>query len=301
MDMHSVQCGEIKMEKTPYIVKGIGGFYYVKTADGIVECRAKGIFRRRGVTPVAGDRVRLEHEAGTAVIAEILPRKNVFVRPPVANVDQFFIVASTVQPVPSTLVIDKLSAIAVDRGAQPVLGITKGDLYGADTLAQCYSTAGFPVLCVNAATGEGLAPLRDMLAGKLSVFSGNSGVGKSTLLGALMPGCELETAEISQKLGRGRHTTREVVLYEAHGGLVADTPGFASLDMARAAAIPKENLELAFPDITRLFGQCRFTGCSHLSEVGCAVREAVHRGEIARTRYESYAALYEQAKEQEKR
>ena len=301
MDMHSVQCGEIKMEKTPYIVKGIGGFYYVKTADGIVECRAKGIFRRRGVTPVAGDRVRLEHEAGTAVIAEILPRKNVFVRPPVANVDQFFIVASTVQPVPSTLVIDKLSAIAVDRGAQPVLVITKGDLYGADTLAQCYSTAGFPVLCVNAATGEGLAPLRDMLAGKLSVFSGNSGVGKSTLLGALMPGCELETAEISQKLGRGRHTTREVVLYEAHGGLVADTPGFASLDMARAAAIPKENLELAFPDITRRVGQCRFTGCSHLSEVGCAVREAVHRGEIARTRYESYAALYEQAKEQEKR
>ncbi|MBS6866178.1 MAG: ribosome small subunit-dependent GTPase A [Oscillospiraceae bacterium] len=289
------------MEKTPYIVKGIGGFYYVKTADGIVECRAKGIFRRRGVTPVAGDRVRLEHETGTAVIAEILPRKNVFVRPPVANVDQFFIVASTVQPVPSTLVIDKLSAIAVDRGAQPVLVITKGDLYGADTLAQCYSTAGFPVLCVNAATGEGLAPLRDMLAGKLSVFSGNSGVGKSTLLGALMPGCELETAEISQKLGRGRHTTREVVLYEAHGGLVADTPGFASLDMARAAAIPKENLELAFPDIARLFGQCRFTGCSHLSEVGCAVREAVHRGEIARTRYESYAALYEQAKEQEKR
>ena len=301
MDMHSVQCGEIKMEKTPYIVKGIGGFYYVKTADGIVECRAKGIFRRRGVTPVAGDRVRLEHETGTAVIAEILPRKNVFVRPPVANVDQFFIVASTVQPVPSTLVIDKLSAIAVDRGAQPVLVITKGDLYGADTLAQCYSTAGFPVLCVNAAPGEGLAPLRDMLAGKLSVFSGNSGVGKSTLLGALMPGCELETAEISQKLGRGRHTTREVVLYEAHGGLVADTPGFASLDMARAAAIPKENLELAFPDIARLFGQCRFTGCSHLSEVGCAVREAVHRGEIARTRYESYAALYEQAKEQEKR
>lgn len=301
MDMHSVQCGEIKMEKTPYIVKGIGGFYYVKTADGIVECRAKGIFRRRGVTPVAGDRVRLEHEAGTAVIAEILPRRNVFVRPPVANVDQFFIVASTVQPVPSTLVIDKLSAIAVDRGAQPVLVITKGDLYGADALAQCYTTAGFPVLCVNAATGEGLAPLRDMLAGKLSVFSGNSGVGKSTLLGALMPGRELETAEISQKLGRGRHTTREVVLYEAHGGLVADTPGFASLDMARAAAIPKENLELAFPDIARLFGQCRFTDCSHLSEVGCAVREAVHRGEISRTRYESYAALYEQAKEQEKR
>ena len=289
------------MNTEPYIIKGIGGFYYVKTADGVVECRAKGIFRKRGITPVAGDRVRLEHEAGTAVIAEVLPRKNVFVRPPVANVDQFFIVASTVQPAPSTLVIDKLSAIAVDRGAQPVLVITKGDLQDAGALMQCYRTAGFPVLCVNAATGERLAPLCAMLAGKLSVFSGNSGVGKSTLLGALMPGQTLATGEISQKLGRGRHTTREVTLYEAHGGLVADTPGFASLDMARAAAILKENLELAFPDIARLFGQCRFTGCSHLTEVGCAVREAVQKGEISRTRYESYAALYEEAKEQEKR
>ena len=289
------------MNTEPYIIKGIGGFYYAKTADGVVECRAKGIFRKRGITPVAGDRVRLEHEAGTAVIAEVLPRKNVFVRPPVANVDQFFIVASTVQPAPSTLVIDKLSAIAVDRGAQPVLVITKGDLQDAGALMQCYRTAGFPVLCVNAATGERLAPLCAMLAGKLSVFSGNSGVGKSTLLGALMPGQTLATGEISQKLGRGRHTTREVTLYEAHGGLVADTPGFASLDMARAAAIPKENLELAFPDIARLFGQCRFTGCSHLTEVGCAVREAVQKGEISRTRYESYAALYEEAKEQEKR
>lgn len=289
------------MNTEPYIIKGIGGFYYVKTADGVVECRAKGIFRKRGITPVAGDRVRLEHEAGTAVIAEVRPRKNVFVRPPVTNVDQFFIVASTVQPAPSTLVIDKLSAIAVDRGAQPVLVITKGDLQDAGALMQCYRTAGFPVLCVNAATGEGLAPLCAMLAGKLSVFSGNSGVGKSTLLGALMPGQTLATGEISQKLGRGRHTTREVTLYEAHGGLVADTPGFASLDMARAAAIPKENLELAFPDIARLFGQCRFTGCSHLTEVGCAVREAVQKGEISRTRYESYAALYEEAKEQEKR
>ena len=289
------------MNTEPYIIKGIGGFYYVKTADGVVECRAKGIFRKRGITPVAGDRVRLEHEAGTAVIAEVLPRKNVFVRPPVANVDQFFIVASTVQPAPSTLVIDKLSAIAVDRGAQPVLVITKGDLQDAGALMQCYRTAGFPVLCVNAATGEGLDPLCAMLASKLSVFSGNSGVGKSTLLGALMPGQTLATGEISQKLGRGRHTTREVTLYEAHGGLVADTPGFASLDMARAAAIPKENLELAFPDIARLFGQCRFTGCSHLTEVGCAVREAVQKGEISRTRYESYAALYEEAKEQEKR
>ena len=285
------------MNTEPYIIKGIGGFYYVKTADGVVECRAKGIFRKRGITPVAGDRVRLEHEAGTAVIAEVLPRKNVFVRPPVANVDQFFIVASTVQPAPSTLVIDKLSAIAVDRGAQPVLVITKGDLQDAGALMQCYRTAGFPVLCVNAATGEGLAPLCAMLAGKLSVFSGNSGVGKSTLLGALMPGQTLATGEISQKLGRGRHTTREVTLYEAHGGLVADTPGFSTMDIERYELFRKEELPEGFREFAPYLGECKFTSCSHTCEKGCAVLKAVEEGKISRSRIDSYIAMYNEVKD----
>ena len=285
------------MNTEPYIIKGIGGFYYVKTADGVVECRAKGIFRKRGITPVAGDRVRLEHEAGTAVIAEVRPRKNVFVRPPVANVDQFFIVASTVQPAPSTLVIDKLSAIAVDRGAQPVLVITKGDLQDAGALMQCYRTAGFPVLCVNAATGEGLAPLCAMLAGKLSVFSGNSGVGKSTLLGALMPGQTLATGEISQKLGRGRHTTRHVELFRLpNGALVADTPGFASFDTEVPELLNKEELALAFREFHPYLGQCRFVGCSHTKEKGCAVLDALQEGKITASRHRSYVRLYEAAK-----
>lgn len=280
-----------------YIVKGVGGFYYVKMGDAVVECRARGIFRKRRITPVAGDVVRVETEGGAPVIAEILPHKNVFVRPPVANVDQMFLVASTVQPSPSTLVLDKLSAIAVNGGAQPVLVITKTDLGDPRVLADCYARSGLPVLCVNAATGEGLEAIRARLTGKLSVFCGNSGVGKSTLLGALLPGQTLETGEISQKLGRGRHTTREVTLYETDGGLVADTPGFASLDMERAAYIPKENLQFAFPEIARHFGHCRFTGCSHTAEIGCAVRAALEAGEIDPTRYESYTALYDQAKD----
>lgn len=280
-----------------YIVKGIGGFYYVKTGGEIVECKAKGIFRKKRITPVAGDIVRLERDGGSSVIAEIQPRKNVFVRPPVANVDQFFIVVSTVQPVPSTLVIDKLSAIAVDKGAQPVLVITKTDLADAEEIAGCYAHSEIPVLRVNAATGEGVDAVKSRLEGKLSVFCGNSGVGKSTLLGALLPEHTLETGEISQKLGRGRHTTREVMLYESCGGLVADTPGFASLDMERACFISKENLQFAFPEIERYFGRCKFTGCSHTVEKGCAVREALLAGEIDKTRYESYVTLYNEAKE----
>lgn len=279
------------------IIKGIGGFYYVKTADGVLECRAKGIFRKRGVTPLCGDRVRLKQEAGTWVIAEILPRKNAFVRPPVSNVDNCFIVVSTTQPVPSTLIIDTLTAIAVDKGAQPILLLTKGDLSPVKELMGCYAHSGLPVFSVCAESGEGLEQVRKLLPERLSIFCGNSGVGKSTLLSALLPDVTLETGEISKKLGRGRHTTREVTLYEACGGMVADTPGFASLELGRACAIPKENLQFAFPEVARYFGRCRFTGCSHTVEKGCAVREAMAAGEIDPTRYASYTALYSEAKE----
>ncbi|MEG0768419.1 MAG: ribosome small subunit-dependent GTPase A [Ruthenibacterium sp.] len=279
------------------ILKGIGGFYYVKTADGILECRVKGIFRKRGISPVAGDAVVLEQEAGTDIIAEILPRKNVFTRPPIANVDNFFIVVSTVQPVPSTLVIDKLTAIAVDKETQPIIVVTKADLHSTRMLTECYRHSGIPILCVDAATGAGLDEVRARLPGRLSVFCGNSGVGKSTLLSALLPEITLETGEISKKLGRGRHTTREVMLYETCGGYVADTPGFSSLDMEKASCIPKENLQYAFPDLQRYFGQCKFTGCSHTVEKGCAVRAALDEGELDKSRYTSYVTLYNEAKE----
>ena len=250
-----------------YIVKGIGGFYYVKTPDGIVECKPRGIFRKQKITPVAGDEVTLETENGAAVIAQIAPRKNVFVRPPVANLDVLFLVASTTQPTPSTLVLDKLSAIAVDKGVQPV------------------------VVCT------GLDEVKQWINGRLCAFCGNSGVGKSTLLNALLPDAARETSAISQKLGRGRHTTREVTVFEAYGGRIADTPGFASLEANRAGFIPKENLEHAFPEFGPYLGQCQFTGCSHRSEKGCAVRAALAEGKLSKTRYDSYCAMYDEVKD----
>ncbi len=276
-----------------YITKGIGGFYYVRTGNGIVECRARGIFRKRGVTPVAGDNVTLSADQTT--IDEILPRKNVFIRPPVANMDVLFIVASTTQPVPSTRILDELTAAAVYQDVQPVLVFTKADLAAADRLVAAYAKSTIPVICLRYETGEGLDELRGYIKGHLCAFCGNSGVGKSTLLNALDPGLQRATGDISQKLGRGRHTTREVEIFESCGGRIADTPGFASLEAQKLCRIPKDDLQHAFPEFAPYFGQCRFTGCSHRTETGCAVREALQRGEISQSRYDSYLAMYEEA------
>ena len=280
-----------------YIVKGIGGFYYVKTPDGIVECKPRGIFRKQKITPVAGDEVTLETENGASVIAQIAPRKNVFVRPPVANLDVLFLVASTTQPTPSTLVLDKLSAIAVDKGVQPVIVCTKSDLAEAEFLRSAYEKSTLPFIRIDYGSGAGLDEVKQWISGRLCAFCGNSGVGKSTLLNALLPDAARETSAISQKLGRGRHTTREVEIFEVLGGRVADTPGFASLDTLRACYIPKENLQHAFPEFEPYFGQCQFTGCAHRGEKGCAVKQALEAGEIMPTRYDSYAAMYDEAKQ----
>ena len=280
-----------------YIVKGIGGFYYVKTPDGIVECKPRGIFRKQKITPVAGDEVTLETENDAAVIAQIEPRKNVFVRPPVANLDVLFLVASTTQPTPSTLVLDKLSAIAVDKGVQPVVVCTKSDLAEADFLANAYAKSTLPFIRIDYESGAGLDEVKQWINSRLCAFCGNSGVGKSTLLNALLPDAARETSAISQKLGRGRHTTREVTIFEAYGGRIADTPGFASLEANRAGFIPKENLEHAFPEFGPYLGQCQFTGCSHRSEKGCAVRAALAEGKLSQTRYDSYCAMYDEVKD----
>lgn len=281
------------MQPMNYIVKGIGGFYYVRTPEGVVECKARGIFRKRGITPVAGDNVALSPD-GT-MIDEILPRKNVFIRPPIANLDVLFIVASTTQPVPSTLVLDQLTAAAIYKDVQPVLVVTKADLAAADQLAEAYAGSGIPLVQLHYDTGEGLDEIRAMIEGKLCAFCGNSGVGKSTLLNALAPELKRETGQISQKLGRGRHTTREVEIFEVSGGRLADTPGFASLEAQKLCRIPKEDLQHTFPEFGPYFSQCRFTGCSHRSETGCAVRQAVEEGKIGKTRYASYLAMYEEA------
>ncbi len=283
------------------IYKGIGGFYYVKTDAGeLVECKPRGLFRKQGIKPLAGDRVVLQDEAGSAFIAEILPRKNAFVRPPVANVDIVFIVASTQKPSPSFLVLDKLCAVAVDNGADAAVLVTKTDLAGPGPVLNAYAQSGIPAFAVDASTGEGCGRVLEMLNGRLGVFCGNSGVGKSTLLNALAPQAARSTGEISEKLGRGRHTTREVELFEIGGGLLADTPGFASFDLQRAGAIRAENMQFAFPEIKALMPACRFSGCAHLSETGCAVREALAAGNISQSRYDSYAALYSEATAYEK-
>lgn len=275
-----------------YITKGIGGFYYVKTPQGLTECKAKGIFRKRGLTPLAGDWVEIDENN---TIAEIAERKNYFIRPPIANLEVLFLVSSTVQPVPSTLVLDRMIALAVSKGVQPVLVITKGDLSSGEKLAQIYSKTDVPVIPVDYQTGAGLEEIKALIAGRLAAFSGNSGVGKSTLLNALVPQLKRETGDISQKLGRGRHTTREVEIFEACGGRIADTPGFASLDLERAGFIEKEELQHCFTEFKPCFGQCKFTGCSHRKELGCLVRQKVEEGIIAQSRYESYLTLYEEA------
>ncbi len=280
-----------------YIVKGIGGFYYVKTSQGVVECKARGIFRKQRRSPVAGDNVTLAVGNGAAVIGPIAPRKKVFGRPPGANLDVLFLVASTTQPSPSTLVLDKLSAIAVDKGVQPVVVCTKSDLAGADFLEKAYAKSTLPFIRIDYETGEGLDEVKGWISGRLCAFCGNSGVGKSTLLNALLPDAGRETAAISRKLGRGRHTTREVTIFEAFGGRIADTPGFASLEAGRAGYIPKEELELAFPEFGPYLGRCQFTGCSHRSEKGCAIREALAQGLLSQTRYDSYCAMYDEVKD----
>ena len=208
---------------TGYITKGIGGFYYVKTSEGIVECKPRGIFRKQKLTPVAGDVVTLETENGAAVIASIAPRRNVFVRPPMANLDVLFLVASTTQPTPSTLVLDKLSAIAVDKGVQPVIVCTKGDLAEAEFLRSAYEKSTLPFIRIDHRTGEGLDEIRNWINGRLCAFCGNSGVGKSTLLNALLPDVERETAAISQKLGLGGQT--EQYSDQPVGTIISQSPG----------------------------------------------------------------------------
>ncbi len=280
------------------ILQSIGGFYYVETADAVYECKARGAFRKEGITPLSGDRVTITAQAdGTGLLQEILPRRNALVRPPVANLDCLAIVASVAEPKPNLQLLDKLIAIAEDTLIEPILVITKSDLDEAKALETIYRTAGFPVFVVtntDAASATGLAAF---LRGKITAFTGNSGVGKSSLLNLIDPALCRETGEISKKLGRGRHTTRSVVLLPlSGGGYLVDTPGFSALDIERTQPIDKDALFDCFREFEPYFGKCRFSGCSHVHEPNCAIRGAVEAGRISRSRYDSYVALYEEAK-----
>ena len=288
------------MDNTGLIIKGIGGFYYVRTADGnTVTCKARGVFRKAKITPLVGDKVRfsmVDDEEG--VIDEIIPRKNSLVRPPVANIDRLFIVSSVRDPSPSTLIIDKTIAAAEIKDIEPVLVITKTDMGEYDQLKEIYSSVGIKTVFVSSVTKEGTEEVRELLKGCISAFTGNSGVGKSTLLNAIMPELFLETGETSKKLGRGRHTTRHVELFEVEsGGYVADTPGFSTMDMERYDLIEKEKLPFAFREFEPYLGECKFTSCSHTCEKGCAVLEAVKEGKIKQSRMDSYIAMYNEVKD----
>lgn len=273
----------------------------MKTADGnMCECRARGILRKRGQKPVAGDMVKVNYENDAYIIDAILPRKNLFVRPPIANVDKFFVVVATTTPLPNTFVIDKLLAVAVMQGTDAIMLITKTDLKAADELMAIYRKSGILVLSVSVEDDTGIAEIRKMLTGGLSVFCGSSGVGKSTLLNALTPDAKREVAEVSTKLERGRHTTREVEIVSVAGGLLADSPGFSSFDLQSAGEILADNLQLCFPEIKKYIGLCKFSGCAHVAEKGCAVLDAVKNGDITQSRWRSYVAMYEQAKANER-
>lgn len=284
---------------TGTIQKALSGFYYVDVGDGTpIACRGRGKLRHQKITPLVGDRVEITVTPdGGGMVDEILPRKNQFRRPMVANIDQMVIIASGAIPVTDPFLIDRMITIAEAKGCQPVICFNKCDLERADDLAEVYRAAGFATLQVSAETGEGIETLGNMLYGKVSAFTGNSGVGKSSILNALQPEFSLQVGEVSEKLGRGRHTTRYVELFRLCGGLVADTPGFSSFDVEQMEFIAKEDLGSTFREFLPYLDDCRFVGCAHGKEKGCAVREAVTVGKIAQSRYASYLRLYEQAKE----
>lgn len=281
------------------IQKALSGFYYVDTgADSPIACRGRGKLRHQKITPLVGDQVEITVTPdGSGMVDRILPRRNEFRRPMVANLDQMVIIASGAIPVTDPFLIDRMITISESKGCQPIICFNKCDLERADELVEVYRKAGFQTLQVSAETGEGIEELGKLLPEKASAFTGNSGVGKSSILNALDPNFSLQVGEVSEKLGRGRHTTRYVELFRLRGGLVADTPGFSSFDVEQMEFISKEDLAATFREFVPFLDQCRFIGCAHGKEKGCAVREAVESGMIARSRYQSYLRLYEQAKE----
>lgn len=277
------------------IVKALSGFYYVAAEGRLIECKARGRFRLDGSSPLVGDRVLCSLDAhGKGRVDEVKERKNWFIRPAVANIDTLVFIAANTNPVTDPFLVDRFSVIAAEAGCELVVCINKTDIDPGDALFEIFTKAGFPVVRTSAETGEGTGKLRALLRGKVCAFSGNSGVGKSSLLNVLLPEAHIKTGEVSEKLGRGRHTTRHVELYALEGDTyVADTPGFASLDVTMTNVILKEQLQYDFPDFGPYLGSCRFHDCAHLKEPDCAVMKAVAAGEISESRYRSYVKLYE--------
>ncbi len=280
------------------IIKLLGGVYFVEASDAVYECKAKGVFRNKNLSPVCGDRVKIMIKDGeTPVITEIAERKSIIIRPQLANLDYLVLVNSVCEPAPNLLLTDKFIAIAEYKNIEPVVVFTKSDKESPDRLVSIYKKADIKVFSVDNKTGNGSGDLKKLLTGRLSAFTGNTGVGKSSLLNNLFPGLELSTGEISRKLGRGRHTTRHIELFKLpEGGYIADTPGFSSFDTNKYDIIYKDELASCFREFNDFSGKCRFQDCNHINEPGCEVIAAVSRGDIPKSRYESYTAMFEEAK-----
>lgn len=283
------------------IIKGIGGFYYVKASGSIYECKARGIFRKQKITPMIGDRVEIEISGEKGNITDILPRSFSLLRPPVANVGVMMLVIAAAEPEPNLFLIDKMLVNAHISGVEPVICINKTDLTDREDIKEIYSKAGYDIFCVSAEKEIGIKKLEEYLRGKTTAFAGLSGVGKSSLL-SLITNDSLETGSVSEKIRRGRHTTRHVELFELDGGGFAlDTPGFSSLEVE---GIKAEDLWKYFPEMSDSQNKCRFRGCSHINEPDCYVKDKLENGEMAPSRYESYRELYsilKSVKEWEKR
>ena len=281
------------------IEKALSGFYYVNTGGETLQCRARGKFRREGLSPLVGDWVQVrELGNGEGFVEAVEERRNQFARPAAANIDQLVILASAAIPVTEPYLIDRIASIAALKGCQVLLCLNKCDLDSADTLYDIYSRSAIPVLRVSAVTGQGLDALRDAIRGKLSAFTGNSGVGKSSVLNALLPSLDLPVGEVSKALGRGRHTTRHVELFSlGEDTYIIDTPGFSSFDTAEMDLALKQHLPETFPEFAPYVDDCRFTGCTHTREKGCRVLQAVKDGLIPVSRHRSYVRLFDELKD----
>lgn len=281
------------------IEKALSGFYYVNSGTEILQCRARGKFRREGMSPLVGDWAEVrELGNGEGFVEALEERKNVFARPAAANIDQLVIIAANAIPVTDPYLIDRISAIAALKGCEVLLVLNKCDLDPAEELYDTYRRSAIPVLRVSAATGEGMDALREAIRGKLNAFTGNSGVGKSSILNALEPQFDLPTGEVSKALGRGRHTTRHTEMFALDADTwVIDTPGFSSFDTQEMDWELKQHLPETFPEFRPYLEGCRFVGCAHVKEKGCAVLQAVKAGEIPVSRHRSYVRLHDELKD----
>ena len=281
------------------IIKAISGFYYVETEDKrIFECKARGKFKNENQALLVGDRVEVAEDGEKGVVNAVKPRKNRLYRPPVANLDKLFIISSSVVPTPNPLLIDRMTALCAYKNIEPVIIFNKNDVERVDDWCRIYKAAGFKTIACSAVNGEGIEEITKELKDCVSAFTGNSGAGKSSLLNRIFPKLSLSTGDVSEKLGRGRHTTRHTELFShSFGGYVADTPGFSSLEADKDDLEFKEGLSDFFIDFEAFKSDCRFSDCKHIGEKGCAVCDAVRQGKIEKTRYNSYLTIYEELKD----